>query len=68
VRKVILWMQQTADGYTEGPNGEFDWSVLPETNRYFNAKARELESPSRPAPRGHRLEPGVVLTHHERVR
>ena len=43
MRKVILWMQQTVDGHVEGPHGEFDWPiVLPETNRYFNAKAREL--------------------------
>jgi dihydrofolate reductase len=42
---VILWMQQTVDGYVEGPNGEFDWPVvLPELNRFFNAKARELDA------------------------
>ena len=45
MRKVILWMQQTVDGYVEGPNGEFDWPVvLPEMNRFFNAKARELDA------------------------
>ncbi len=43
MRRVILWMQQTVDGYAEGPNGEFDWPVvLPEMNRFFNARAREL--------------------------
>ncbi len=43
MRKIVLWMQQTVDGYVEGPNGEFDWPVvLPDTNRYFNVKAREL--------------------------
>ena len=42
-RKVILWMQQTVDGYIEGPDGEFDWPiVLPEMNAFFNQKAREL--------------------------
>jgi len=43
VRKVILWMQQTVDGYFSGPNGEFDWPVvLPKMNAYFNQKARPL--------------------------
>ena len=43
MRKVILWMQQTVDGYMEGPDGEFDWPiVLPEMNAYFNEKARGL--------------------------
>ena len=43
MRRIILWMQQSVDGYIEGPQGEFDWPiVLPEMNRFFNAKAREL--------------------------
>jgi dihydrofolate reductase len=42
-RRVILWMQQTVDGFFEGPNGEFDWPiVLPEMNQFFNDKARTL--------------------------
>ena len=43
MRKFILWMQQTVDGYVSGPNGEFDWPVvLPKMNAYFDQKARQL--------------------------
>jgi dihydrofolate reductase len=26
--KLTLWMQSSLDGYTAGPNGEFDWPVV----------------------------------------
>jgi dihydrofolate reductase len=26
--KIIVWMQMTLDGYTAGPNGEFDWPTM----------------------------------------
>lgn len=26
--KIIVWMQTSVDGYTHGPNGEFDWPVI----------------------------------------
>jgi dihydrofolate reductase len=36
---VVLWMQQSVDGYTEGPNGEFDWPIVADdTHTYFNEK------------------------------
>jgi dihydrofolate reductase len=27
-RKIIVWMQSSLDGYTAGPNGEFDWPEI----------------------------------------
>ena len=40
--RVVLWMQQTLDGYTEGPNGEFDWPVVADdTHTYFNDKIEQ---------------------------
>ena len=33
---VTLWMQVSADGFVEGPNGEFDWPVVQgELHQYF---------------------------------
>lgn len=26
--KVVVWMQMSLDGRTQGPNGEFDWPIL----------------------------------------
>lgn len=35
--RVVLWMQQSIDGFTQGPNGEFDWPVVTDdTHTYFN--------------------------------
>ncbi|MCU1375024.1 MAG: folA [Actinomycetia bacterium] len=35
--RVVLWMQQTVDGYVEGPNGEFDWPLVEdELHTHFN--------------------------------
>lgn len=34
--KIIVWMQVSLDGRTQGPNGEFDWpDVGPELNAHF---------------------------------
>jgi dihydrofolate reductase len=34
--RVIVWMQVSLDGFTQGPNGEFDWpQVQGEVHRYF---------------------------------
>ncbi|MFL6100105.1 MAG: dihydrofolate reductase family protein [Actinomycetales bacterium] len=30
MNKVIVWMQSSLDGRTQGPNGEFDWPTVPE--------------------------------------
>src|SRR5690348_16988604 len=36
MRDVTLWMQVSLDGYTEGPDGAFDWPVVKEgLHRYF---------------------------------
>jgi hypothetical protein len=36
MRKLSLWMQVSLDGYTEGPNGEFDWPIVKEElHRYL---------------------------------
>ncbi len=26
--KIIVWMQSSLDGYSAGPNGEFDWAQI----------------------------------------
>jgi dihydrofolate reductase len=42
MRKLVLWMQLSLDGYTEGPNGEFDWPVVKESlHSHFVERARE---------------------------
>lgn len=34
--RIIVWMQVSLDGYTEGPSGEFDWpQVQGEVHQYF---------------------------------
>ena len=43
MRKVILWMQRSVDGYIEGPNRAFDWPIVrEELHKYFNDQARAL--------------------------
>jgi dihydrofolate reductase len=43
MRKVSLWMQMSLDGYTEGPNGEFDWPVVnEELHAYFVDELRAM--------------------------
>jgi len=35
--RVVLWMQQSLDGFTQGPDGEFDWPIVTDdTHTYFN--------------------------------
>jgi len=37
--RLVLWMQQTLDGYAAGPNGELDWpTVADDTHTYFNER------------------------------
>ena len=37
MRKVIVWMQMSLDGFIEGPKREFDWPVVrEELFKYFN--------------------------------
>src|SRR5205814_2018189 len=34
--RTIVWMQVSLDGFTQGPNGEFDWpQVQGEVHQYF---------------------------------
>ena len=45
MRNVILWMQQSVDGFIEGPNGEFDWPIVrEELHQYFIDQARALDT------------------------
>jgi len=40
--KIIVWMQSSLDGYTSGPNGEFDWpQVGDETHTHFVTTLRD---------------------------
>lgn len=35
MRKIIYWVHSSLDGHIDGPNGEFDWTVLgPELSAY----------------------------------
>lgn len=35
MRKIIQWVMASADGYIDGPNGEFDWAALsPQLGEY----------------------------------
>jgi len=43
MRRVSLWMQMSLDGYTEGPNGEFDWPIVnKELHTYFVDELRAM--------------------------
>ncbi|MDW4907646.1 dihydrofolate reductase family protein [Streptomyces sp. ADMS] len=43
MRKVILMMSISLDGYFEGPNREIDWHMVDEElHRYFNRKTRAM--------------------------
>jgi dihydrofolate reductase len=43
MREVSLWMQMSLDGYTEGPNGEFDWPIVnEELHTYFVDELRAM--------------------------
>jgi dihydrofolate reductase len=41
-KKIIVWMQSSLDGFTAGPNGEFDWPQIgDEIHTYFVTTLRE---------------------------
>ncbi|MEU6226914.1 dihydrofolate reductase family protein [Streptomyces sp. NPDC047042] len=43
MRKVVLMMSVSLDGYFEGPNREIDWHLVDEElHRYFNQKAKAM--------------------------
>jgi dihydrofolate reductase len=43
MRKIILMMSVSLDGYIEGPNREIDWHMVDaELHRHFNRKIREM--------------------------
>ncbi|MDX3456963.1 dihydrofolate reductase family protein [Streptomyces sp. ME02-8801-2C] len=43
MRKVVLMMSISLDGYFEGPNREIDWHLVDEElHRYFNQKAKAM--------------------------
>jgi dihydrofolate reductase len=45
MRALSLWMQVSLDGFTEGPNGEFDWPIVDEAlNRYFIDELRPMDA------------------------
>jgi dihydrofolate reductase len=40
--KIIVWMQSSIDGFTAGPNGEFDWPQIgDEIHTYFVTTLRD---------------------------
>lgn len=43
MRKIVLMMSVSLDGYIEGPNGEIDWHVVDaELHRHFNREIRQM--------------------------
>jgi dihydrofolate reductase len=45
MRTLSLWMQVSLDGYTEGPNGEFDWPIIDaELHQYFIDELRPMDA------------------------
>jgi dihydrofolate reductase len=43
MRKIVLMMSVSLDGYIEGPNREIDWHVVDaELHRHFNREIREM--------------------------
>ncbi len=42
MNKIIVWMQSSLDGFTSGPNGEFDWPLIgDELHTHFVTTLRE---------------------------
>lgn len=42
MNRIIVWMQSSADGFTTGPNGEFDWPQIgDELHTHFVATLRD---------------------------
>jgi len=45
MRKVVLWMGISLDGYIEGPNRELDWHrVDEELHKYFNDELKKMSA------------------------
>ena len=45
MRKIILWMGISLDGYIEGPNREIDWHLVDdELHSHFNAELRQMSA------------------------
>jgi dihydrofolate reductase len=45
MRTLTLWMQVSLDGFTSGPNGEFDWPIVDEQlHRYFIDELRPMDA------------------------
>ena len=45
MRTLSLWMQVSLDGFTEGPNGEFDWPIVDQRlHRYFIDELRPMDA------------------------
>jgi dihydrofolate reductase len=43
MRKIILWMSVSLDGYIEGPNREIDWHLVDdELHRHVNSELRPM--------------------------
>ncbi len=43
MRKIILWMSVSLDGYVEGPEREIDWHLVDdELHRHYNDQARTM--------------------------
>ncbi|WP_214106446.1 dihydrofolate reductase family protein [Acrocarpospora catenulata] len=43
MRKIILWMSVSLDGYIEGPNREIDWHMVDEElHSHFNDRLRNM--------------------------
>ncbi|NEC87609.1 dihydrofolate reductase family protein [Streptomyces sp. SID12501] len=43
MRKIVLMMSISLDGYFEGPNREIDWSLVDdELHRYFNERVKSM--------------------------
>lgn len=45
MRRIILWMSVSLDGYFEGPDGELDWHLVDdELHTYFNDELRTMSA------------------------
>ena len=45
MRKIIYWVHASADGFIDGPNGEFDWPVLgPQLSAYSEGLDKRVDT------------------------
>jgi dihydrofolate reductase len=43
MRKIVLWMSVSVDGYMQGPDGELDWQLVDEElHQHFNDELRTM--------------------------